>query len=85
MLDEIAGEDFDLPVLHNGREELLPARLMRMGYSYKIVVQVGECEVIFEPDEERNFRAVIENDELRHKIDFGLLRSVGEALEKNFR
>ncbi len=48
-------EPFELPVIFKGGELMLPAKLVQMGYTYKIFVTVNEQEIIFEPDEEKEF------------------------------
>ncbi|MBX2925960.1 MAG: hypothetical protein KF746_27440 [Chitinophagaceae bacterium] len=53
-MDEI----FELPVHFNGQNLLLPAQLQAWGYSHRILVTLKDQTVIFEPDEERNYRAV---------------------------
>ena len=49
-------EDFELPVNINGTEKIFQAKFLRSGYSYKIEVGTGEEVLLFEPDEERNWR-----------------------------
>ncbi len=75
---------FELPVAYKGEEVLLPAKLVQMGYTYKIYVQAEGREIILEPDEERNFRVVIENPD-GSTISLDLVKAISEALEKNFR
>lgn len=77
-------EPFELPVAYHGQELLLPARLIQIGYTYKIYIAVEGQEIIFEPDEERNFRAMIEHEAGR-KISMELVHAIAEALEKNLR
>lgn len=74
-------EEFELPVEYNGREFVLPGRFVRRGYSYGIYIEVDGVEVMFEPDEERNLRAVGVGDE----VDVGLIKSIGKALERELR
>ncbi len=50
---------FDLPVEYKGKEMLFPAELLPMGFRHKIKVNVDGTDILFEPDEERNYRAVI--------------------------
>ena|ERR1035437_6651024 len=77
-------ETFDIPVVYKGQEHLLKAELLAYGYSYKIQVDVNGQIVLFEPDEERNFRAIINpnNFEKFKNVDVELLKVIGEALEK---
>ncbi len=74
-------EPFDLPVLNKGEELLFPARLQQVGYTHRIVVDVNGQEVFFEPDEERNYRAIIEQDKLSKQTSIELLRTIAEAIE----
>ena len=50
---------FEIPVEYNGKELLFPAELLPMGFTHKIKVTVDGTEILFEPDEERNYRAMI--------------------------
>jgi len=80
-------EDFELPVNINGKEKILQAKFIRFGYSYKIEVGTGEEVLLFEPDEERNWRAVLIPESMdRSKTTHpDLYRSIAEALDKLFR
>ena len=73
------GDDFELPVEYKGISYNLPSRLVQMGYSYKIYVQWFDVEIIFEPDEERNFRAIVERDD-KQVVTTGLLQAISDAL-----
>jgi hypothetical protein len=76
-------ESFIIYVLHKDQELGFPARLLAYGYSYKIEVDIKDTKVFFEPDEERNWRALISYEELeRNKhIDKELLKTLAEAIE----
>lgn len=78
-------DDFELPVRFKDKEILLSATMAAMGYTYKIFVQVEDQEIIFEPDEERKLRAVMDPEKGTTKISPELVRAIGEALEKHFR
>lgn len=78
-------ESFELPVEYEGGELLLPAKLVRRGYGYKIHVEVDSHEIIFEPDEERNWRAVMDNSPVAKNISLGIIQAIIEALEKHLR
>jgi len=77
-------EEFELPVVFDGQELILPGKFVQMGYTYKIFVEVNGQEIIFEPDEERNFRTVMENQQ-NSKVPVALVKIIGEALEFHFR
>lgn len=74
-------EKFELPVEYNGRDFVLPGRFVRRGYSYGIYIEVDGAEVMFEPDEERNLRAVGVGD----GVDLDLVKAIGRALERELR
>lgn len=78
-------ESFELPVDYQGREIVLPGKLTRRGYSYQLHIEVEGVEIIFEPDEERNFRAMIDHPDAQKKINIDLVRAIGEALDKLLR
>jgi len=76
-------ESFDLPVTYNGKEEQFPAKLVKFGYSYRIEVEIDESIILFEPDEERNWRAQSIGDmEKNKKITTGLLQAIVHSLEE---
>ncbi len=77
-------EEFELPVLYKGKELMFPTTLQLVGYTYRLVVDVNGQKIHFEPDEERNYRAVL-NYEDAHKainIDQGLVTAILESIEK---
>jgi hypothetical protein len=41
-------ESFEIPVTYKNTELIFPAVLQRVGYSYRIVVQMGEIPICFE-------------------------------------
>ena len=76
-------EGFELPVQFGDRELMFPAQLMKMGYIYKIEVQVGGIPVIFERDEERNWRALSDIDQANTKLpEAGLLQAIATSLDE---
>jgi len=71
-------DELTLPVNHNGEELELPVRMYPYGCTFRVEVMVGETTVIFEPDEERSYRALGDI----WKLSTGLPRVIAEALEK---
>lgn len=60
--------------------------LREMGYTYKIAIWVQDVEILFEPDEERNFRAVIPTETHLRKIpDIALLQEIAGELERQLK
>ena len=74
-------EDFRIPVSHNGKEHLFAASLQQTGYTYRILVDVEGVQVLFEPDEEKNFRALLDPDAQSDAMDISLIRAIADALE----
>lgn len=76
-------EAFDLPVTYKGKELLFPARLLQLGYNHQFLITVDGIEVIFEPDEERSYRAIIHTEEAeKSKADIELLQTIAETIEE---
>ena len=73
---------FDLPVLVNDNELLFSTRLLQLGYTHKFEVDVYGTLFLFEPDEERAYRAIVDPDALTKHFDAGLLQAIAEAIEK---
>lgn len=51
----------ELCVEHHGETKCFEAVFSQFGFSYRITIDVRNNPVIFEPDEERNWRARVEN------------------------
>lgn len=76
-------EPFELPVTYKGEDLLLPAQLLNYGYTHKFKVTVDEQEVLFEPDEERVYRAIVDIayvDKMK-EAKKELLQVIAEALQ----
>ena len=78
------GEQFELPVEYKGEEQFFKGVLNVYGYTHKFHVDVNGQTIVFEPDEERNYRAVVNYDEVEKNkgIDIELLWKITEAIEK---
>jgi hypothetical protein len=75
-------ESFFLDVEYLGKELEFEGRLILSGYLHKIEMDVEGTKVLFEPDEERNYRALINPEEVaHHKLDVGLLKAIASRLE----
>jgi len=77
-------EPFDIPVTYKGNELLFPAHLRHLGYIHTFVVDVNGREIIFEPDEEQHYRAIIdlEKTDTSNHIDIDLLKAIAEAISE---
>lgn len=54
-------ETLELCVEHGGELKCFPAVFSQYGFSYRITIDIKGTVVIFEPDEEREWRARIED------------------------
>jgi hypothetical protein len=75
-------EPFDLPVLFKGEEHLFTSELQHIGYTHRILVDVYGTEVSFEPDEERNYRAILDPEKINQKLSVELLKAIAQAIEE---
>jgi hypothetical protein len=76
-------ELFTITVSYLGEEHSFEARLITVGYGHKFFVMINGIEVIYEPDEERNYRAIL-NEADRAKVkesDAGLIKAVGDKIQ----
>jgi len=55
MPTEIFTIEFEL----HGHPVVLDAQLEQTAYNYRMLVRIGGRDIIFEPDEERNWRAIV--------------------------
>ena len=76
-------EKFQLPVEYKGEELALNTSLLVTGFTHKFVVEVYGQEVIFEPDEERKYRAIIPYEQVgkNKTLDQGLLKVIASVLQ----
>lgn len=77
-------EQFELPVEYKGELLLLKASLLVVGYTHKFIVDVSGQEVIFEPDEERNYRAIPGYGDIFNNkhVDIELLKAIANIIEQ---
>jgi len=80
-------EEFELPVTYKGEEIMFPASLHVIGYTHRFIVDINGQNVIFEPDEERNYRAAVSYEEANNNItvDRDLLEAVMDSINRNFK
>jgi hypothetical protein len=81
-------DNFEISLTYNNKEYIFPAELQRTGYSYRIVVNVEETMLCFEPDEERNFRVVIMSEQperAMERIDKALVSALHDRLVEMLR
>jgi hypothetical protein len=77
-------DEMVLPVTYGGEDIELPLTMYAYGYTFRVEVLIGETPVIFEPDEEGSYRALVNADQVEKnkKLNRGLLQAIAVALEK---
>lgn len=75
--------DFELPVMFNDKELNFSGKFLDYGYSSKIEMDIEGTKVRFEPDEERNWRAILsfEDVQANKKMNLDLLKAIAEAID----
>lgn len=78
-------EPITISVPYMGAEKQIEIQLQLIGYTHRIQAIVNDVPVLFEPDEERQYRAVIapEHWESGQKLDPVLLQAIGETLARD--
>ena len=76
-------DDFIIEVIVNKVVYGFEAQLVEVGYIHKVMVVINNINVIYEPDEERNYRAIITDKDipLVRQTDIELIQAVGNAIE----
>jgi hypothetical protein len=77
-------DELVLPLVYEGEDLELPLKMYTYGYTFRVEVLIGEQAVIFEPDEEGSYRALVgpEQVEKNKTLSKGLLQAIAGALEK---
>ena len=77
-------EEFEMPVHFKNEEKIYKVRLRAYRYSYKLEVEVDGTPVMFERDDEGNWRAIISYEELPgyKKPENDLLQAIATTLEE---
>ena len=77
-------EGFDMDILHKDEELTFPCKLLKFGFTYKIEVDLHGNKILFEPDEERKWRALIPYEGINSdkKIDKSLLTTVASTIDE---
>ena len=76
-------DTIEIPVNYKNKELTFEAKFLKLGYSYKFEIDVNGTTVFFELDEERNFRAIVDQsiENRNNKIDVELIQSIAESLQ----
>ncbi|QNF32113.1 hypothetical protein HUW51_04980 [Adhaeribacter swui] len=83
----MSNEYFAIPVTYKGEERDFTTRLLTSGYTHKLEVEIDGHLVSFEPDEDQNYRAVLNETQLNKnlKIDIGLLQAIAQVIESTLK
>jgi len=71
---------FEIPVSHEGEDQLLKGRLVTFGYDYTFYIVVKGEELVFEKDEQGDFRAVSQSSVGAAGVDTKLVGAIVNAL-----
>lgn len=71
---------FELPVTYHGEERNFKGRLVTFGYVYKLYIIVDGRELVFEKDDEQQYRVLAEEADKNKPVDPHLMRAIIEAL-----
>ena len=76
-------DSFSIDVDFKGKEYSFEARLATVGYTHKFYIVINGVEVTFEPDEERNYRAILNSSDQNSikEVDIELIKAVGEKIQ----
>ena len=75
-------EYFEIPVTYKGEQLSFTSRLLLTGYTHKIEVEADGQLLLFEPDEDQNYRALVDEAQVKNfEIDIGLLKAIAEVIE----
>jgi len=76
-------DSFSIDIDYRGKELNFEARLVAFGYTHRFYVIINGIEVVYEPDDERNYRAILDeaNQAIVKDKDIELIRAVGERLQ----
>ena len=78
-------DPFYLPVHFQGKDLEFPAQLFNLGaYTHKIKVSVYGSDILFETDEDGEYRAIEAGDSQKgvDTIEQGLLKAVADAITR---
>ena len=76
-------DTFDIPVRYKGKDLLFPAQLQMLGYTHRITLEMHGQQIFLEPDEERNYRAILDPATMQAgtTVDVELLKEIVTAIE----
>ena len=78
-------DHFELEINYRNTKHLFSGELAMLGYTHKIFMQVNGFDLVFEPDEERNYRVVVAEGQDAAKLDRELVQAILTELENVFK
>ena len=78
----LMAELIEIPITYKGEEMMMQAELLHRGYIHGFQIMINDVSVLFEPDEERNYRVII--DEIKYsksKVDLEMIKAIVKTLE----
>lgn len=70
-----------LTIQHRNTDYEVLAQIEPRGYTYRVLIEVQNAPVYFEPDEEGNFRAIVESRYHQDSMDKELLQKIADLLK----
>jgi len=74
-----------LTINHNGTPQEIEVQFVPFAYTYRFQIQLNDKEVYFEPDEERNLRAIVPAGTELNRQQLELLALIGQELESTLK
>lgn len=73
---------FTIEIDVDGEQMIFDARLDNIGFVHKIYINVSAVDVVFEPDEERSYRAIVKPAQISSltEKDKQIILAIGEEL-----
>jgi hypothetical protein len=68
----------EIEIEYEGKKRNLQVDVVKWGYTYRLIVTVNDVPVVFEPDEEGAYRAIIEDKDA--EVDPALVEAVVKEL-----
>ena len=75
-------DTFDIVIEHRGMTRTFSVSFGKYGYSYRFTIDVNGEEIVFEPDEERNLRAMTTSSSQSNSTTRELVELIGIELQK---
>jgi phage-related protein len=77
-------DSLKIPVTYKGEELEFDAKLVPYGYIHRLLIDVEGIEVYFEPDEDRQYRAILSDEALSKNLtpNIELIKLIVEVLNQ---